>query len=173
VAIGGPAVTATIARPGQVARFTFTGPWPEAPGGRHRVDAPGAVRRPDLRDPVGTVVDQGCVAADGTGDPIDLTAASGGTYTVEVNRPTWAPARSPSGWKRCADTDGGAPRGRRHPFLTEHPPLQYDAHQPPATTMTFFGSRPSSTAAISASAAARTTSSPASAATSTRPRTCH
>jgi hypothetical protein len=85
IAVGGPPVTATIARPGQVARFTFTA----TKGDKFKVVVTGATIPaqcgvPGVRDPLGSEFNEGCVAADGTGD-FDFTAVSGGTYTVEVN----------------------------------------------------------------------------------------
>ena len=134
IAVGGPAVVATVDRPGAVVGYRFTGS-----AGTSVALTASAATLPDqcgvleLRDPDGTLLASGCVI-NGAGDVDATVLPATGTYTVVVNpsgtatgqvtrRP--APLDRPDasivavqrcslgGWKPARATGGG--RGFRAP----------------------------------------------------------
>jgi hypothetical protein len=85
IAVGGPAVSATIGQPGAVARFTFSG----TAGQRVRLDVASSTlsnQCPPLRilRPDGTVIGTGCVIG-GAGEIAPVTLPETGEYTVVVD----------------------------------------------------------------------------------------
>jgi hypothetical protein len=86
IALGGPSVVATIAKPGQIAQFTFVG----TKGEQVSIDITASTVPPQcgiplLRTPDGTGFDLGCINNDGTGSLDHVTLPTGGSYTIEIN----------------------------------------------------------------------------------------